>query len=140
LNAFAPCDPHPTPTFNTHTHTHTHTHNRLFGLSKAAHKLAIGYTQWAMNNDFKNDTQLMFASASLQQLHARLEPEERRDYLLTWCPPAQEGVHDSSEPEHPAARLGWRQYSLNCLAGEWLCLVASWLLPWLVGFALEMKG
>jgi hypothetical protein len=73
-----------------------------------------------MNNDFKNDTQLLFAGASLQQLHARIEPEERRDYLLTFGPPrAAEGGADAAdeEPEHPAARIGWRQYSLTCLAG-----------------------
>ncbi|GBF97474.1 hypothetical protein Rsub_10397 [Raphidocelis subcapitata] len=90
---------------------------RLFGLSKAAQKLSVGYQQWAMNNDFKNDTQLLFASAALQQLHARIEPSERRDYLLTFGPilPAVEA--EGAEPEHAAAHLGWRQYSINCLAG-----------------------
>lgn len=91
-------------------------------MHKAAQKLSVGYQQWAMNNDFKNDTQLLFSSASLQQLHARIEARERLDYLLTFGPPrlvGEGGPVDESEAEHPAARLGWRQYSLNCLAGGW---------------------
>lgn len=104
-----PCSPPPRP-------------RRLFGLNKAAQKLSVGFQQWAMNNDFKNDTQLLFASATLQQLHARIEAGERLDYLLTFGPPrlaGEGGPVDESEAEHPAARLGWRQYSLNCLAGGW---------------------
>ena len=91
---------------------------RLFGLQRAAQKLWVGFQQWAMNNDPKNDTNLLFASAALQQLHARLEPEERADYLLTFGPPRAPGARPAAEgPEHPAAHLGWRQYSINCLAG-----------------------
>jgi hypothetical protein len=71
-----------------------------------------------MNNDFKNDTQLLFASSTLQQLHARVEPTERHDYLLTFGPPRGEGANtEEGEPEHPAAHMGWRQYTLTCLAG-----------------------
>ncbi len=102
--------------------THHLSPRSLFGLKKQAQKLSVGYAQWAMNNDFKNDTQLLFASASLTQLHARIEPEERRDYLLTWRPPRQEGDAGDGEPEHAAAQLGWRQYSLNCLAGALVLL------------------
>lgn len=90
---------------------------RLFGLSKAAQKLSVGYQQWAMNNDFKNDTQLLFGSAALQQLHARIVPAERRDYLLTFGPVQLAADAEGAEEEHPAAHLGWRQYSINCLAG-----------------------
>lgn len=104
------CAPPPHPTPPPHS---------LFGLQKAAQKLSVGYQQWAMNNDFKNDTQLLFASGALQALHARIEPEERRDYLLTFGPKRAEGggEYEAGEPEHAAAHLGWRQYSLNCLAG-----------------------
>ena len=93
---------------------------RLFGLGKAAQRLSVGFQQWAMNNDFKNDTDLRFASAALRQLHARIAPEERRDFLLTFGGPraagAAAGAAAAAEVEHPAAHLGWRQYSFNCLA------------------------
>ncbi|KAI8468986.1 MAG: male sterility protein-domain-containing protein [Monoraphidium minutum] len=99
---------------------------RLFGMEKAAKKLSVGYQQWAMNNNPKNDTQLLFANPTLQQLHARLEPQERLDYLLTFRPPRRRagerengagGGGAEEEPEHPGATLGWYDYSCNCLAG-----------------------
>ncbi|KAI8467766.1 MAG: male sterility protein-domain-containing protein [Monoraphidium minutum] len=97
---------------------------RLFGMDRAAQKLAVGFQQWAMNNDPKNDTRLLFSSAALAALHERLEPAERVDFLLTFRPPrAARGDDlkgcggDEEEPEHPAARMGWRRYGLNCTAG-----------------------
>jgi hypothetical protein len=89
-------------------------------MTKAAHKLSLGFQQWAMNNHPKNDTQLLFASAALRELHARIEPEERLDYLLTFQPPRlgdAAGAGRGEELEHPQARIGWRQYSINCMAG-----------------------
>ncbi|KIZ01368.1 Fatty acyl-CoA reductase 1 [Monoraphidium neglectum] len=80
-----------------------------------------------------NDTGLLFDSAALQQLHARVEPSERLDYLLTFGPPRAEGVGPEAWAaaagpgasgvggdeiyEHPAARMGWRRYAMNCMAG-----------------------
>jgi hypothetical protein len=78
-----------------------------------------------MNNDFKNDTRLLFASATLQQLHARIEPAERLDYLLKFAPPRQSGGSPGDELEHPQAHMGWRQYSINCLAGGCLFEISN---------------
>jgi hypothetical protein len=92
-----------------------------------------------MNNDFKNDTQLLFACKALAALHGRIEPAERVDYLLTFRAPG-DGGGDDGGPEHPQARMGWRQYSINCLAGErvdcrcFVVLLAGvWGLPLVVG-------
>ena len=44
-----------------------------------------GHRAWAQLNSRKYDYALYFSSAAAQQLEAQLVPEERDEFVLTWC-------------------------------------------------------
>jgi hypothetical protein len=62
---------------------------RLLGHQKAVRKLQAGLDAFSVQNNPKNDTQLVFSSRALLALEAALDPSEAGDYLLVWRPMTQ---------------------------------------------------
>lgn len=62
---------------------------RLLGHHKAVRKLQAGVEAFSVQNNPKNDTQLVFSSRALLALEAALDPSEAGDYLLVWRPMTQ---------------------------------------------------
>lgn len=62
---------------------------RLLGHQKAVRKLQAGLEAFSVQNNPKNDTQLVFSSRALLALEAALDPAEAADYLLVWRPMTQ---------------------------------------------------
>ena len=59
---------------------------RLLGHHKAVRKLQAGVEAFSVQNNPKNDTQLVFSSRALLALEAALDPSEAGDYLtMTSC-------------------------------------------------------
>jgi hypothetical protein len=92
---------------------------RLFGREKEAKKLEVGFETFCVHNNSKTDRDLTFSTQALVALEARLEPAERKHYLLVWRP-MPDGCGEPVKGGALAAVAGdmcWRRYCHTQMAG-----------------------
>jgi len=96
----------------------------MLGRHGEAKKLEVGFDTFCVHNNSKTDRDLTFSTQALVALESRLEPSERRDYLLVWRPmpmPAGKGDELSAATSGALAGVGgdmcWRRYCHTQMAG-----------------------